>query len=86
MKVDTTFLWASCAPVCLLPYAWNVRLISHYSLGVLFVITHMGLCLRGVLLAHQVSPSIADHVAWGVGVLGVLFALTITVAQLYSAS
>jgi hypothetical protein len=81
-KVDTTFLWASGAPVGLLPDAWNVRLIPHYSLGVWFVITHMGLGLRGVLLAHGVSPLAADRVAWAVGALGAAFALTITVAQL----
>jgi len=81
-KVDTTFLWASGAPVGLLPDAWNVRLIPHYFLGVWFVITHMGLGLRGVLLAHGVSPPAADRVAWTVGALGAAFALTITVAQL----
>jgi len=81
-KVDTTFLWASGAPVGLLPDAWNVRLIPHYSLGVWFVITHMGLGLRGVLLAHKVSTAVANFVAWSVGGLGAAFALTITVAQL----
>jgi hypothetical protein len=81
-KVDTTFLWASGAPVGLLPDAWNVRLIPHYSLGVWFVITHMGLGLRGVLLAHGVSPPVADRVAWAVGALGAAFSLMITVAQL----
>jgi hypothetical protein len=81
-KVDTNFLWASGAPVGLLPDAWNVRLIPHYSLGVWFVVTHMGLGLRAVLLAHQVSPSVADRVALGVGALGAVFALTITIAQL----
>jgi hypothetical protein len=81
-KMDTTFLWASGAPVGLLPDPWNVRLIPHYSLGVWFVIVHMGLGLRGVLLAHRVSLSAADRVAWAVGALGAAFALTITVAQL----
>jgi hypothetical protein len=81
-KVDTTFLWASGTPVGLLPNAWNVRLIPHYSLGVWLVITHMGLGLRGVLLAHRVSPAAADRVAWATGAIGAVFALTITVAQL----
>jgi hypothetical protein len=81
-KVDTTFLWASGAPVGLLSDAWNVRLIPHYSLGVWFVITHMGLGLRSVLLAHRVSPPTANRVAWGVSALGAAFALTITFAQL----
>ena len=81
-KLDTTFLWASGAPVGLLSDAWNVRLIPHYSLGVWFVITHIGLGLRGVLLAHRVSRPAADRLAWAVGALGAAFALTITVAQL----
>jgi hypothetical protein len=81
-KVDTTFLWASGAPVGLLHDAWNVRLIPHYSLGVWFVITHMGLGLRGVLLFHRVSPLVAGRVAWAAGAVGAAAALTITVAQL----
>jgi hypothetical protein len=81
-KVDTTFLWASGAPVGLLPDAWNVRLIPHYSLGVWFLITHIGLGLRGILLAHRVSPLVAGRVVWVVSALGAAFALTITVAQL----
>jgi len=81
-KVDTTFPWASGAPVGLLPDAWNVRLIPHYSLGVWFVMVHMGLGLRGVLLAHGVSRSAANRVAWAVGALGAVFAVTIIVAQL----
>jgi hypothetical protein len=32
--VDTTFLWGAGAPTGLLPDAWNVRLIPHYSLAV----------------------------------------------------
>jgi hypothetical protein len=81
-KVDTTFLWASGAPAGLLPDAWNVRLIPHYSLGVWFVVAHMGLGLRGILLFHGVSPPAADRVAWCVGALGAALALTITFAQL----
>jgi hypothetical protein len=81
-KVDTTFLWASGTPSGLLFDAWNVRLIPHYSLGVLFVVMHMGLGLRGALLAHQVSPVAADRTAWAVGGLGTALAVAITVAQL----
>ena len=62
MKANTTFLWASGAPVVLLPDAWNVRLIPHYSLGVWFLIAHMRLGVRGVLLAHRVSPLAAGRV------------------------
>src|SRR5215813_10528304 len=77
-KVDTNFLWASGAPVGLLPDAWNVRLIPHYSLGAWFVITHMGLGLRSVSLFHRVSVAAADRIAWAVGALGAVLAVTIT--------
>jgi hypothetical protein len=54
----------------------------HYSLGVWFVIAHIGLGVRGVLLFHGVSTPAADRVAWGAGALGAALALTITFAQL----
>jgi len=79
---DTTFAWASGAPVGLLADPWNVRLIPHYSLGVWFVSLHMGIGLRTVLLAHGVSAAAANRVAWAAGILGVALAITITVAQL----
>jgi hypothetical protein len=81
-RADTTFVWASGAPVGLLPDAWNVRLIPHYSLGVWFVILHMGIGLRGVLLAHGASATTANRVAWVVGIFGAALAITITIAQL----
>lgn len=81
-KLNTNFLWASGAPTGLLLDAWNVRLIPHYSLGVWFVITHIGLGLRDVLLAHRVSQPAANRVAWSVGGLGAALAVTITIAQL----
>jgi hypothetical protein len=75
-------VWASGGPVGLLPDAWNVRLIPHYSLGVWFVILHMGIGLRGVLLAHGASATTANRVAWVVGIFGTALAITITIAQL----
>jgi len=81
-KVDTTFLWASGAPVGLLADSWNVRLIPHYSLGVWFVVIHMGLGLRSVLLAHRVSHLTANRVALATAILGAALAVTITFAQL----
>jgi hypothetical protein len=52
LGIDTTFAWASGAPTGLLLDPWNVRLIPHYSLAVLFIISHLAMGLRMVLLAH----------------------------------
>jgi hypothetical protein len=78
--VDTTFLWAAGAPTGLLPDAWNVRLIPHYSLAVWWVITHLGLGLRTILLGHRVSPTVVNRVAWGTAGLGLLITSIITAA------
>ena len=49
----------------------KVILHSPFTLSAFwFVITYMGLGLRGVLLTHQVSSTAADRVAWAVGALG----------------
>ena len=44
--VDTTFAWASGELMVLLLDPWNVRLTPHYSLAVLFVISHLAMGLR----------------------------------------
>ena len=78
--VDTTFLWAAGAPTGLLPDAWNVRLIPHYSLAVWWVITHLGLGLQIILFEHRVSPTVTNRVACGTAALGLLVASIITAA------
>src|SRR5262249_1688716 len=54
--VDTTFAWASGEPMGLLLNPWNVRLIPHYSLAVLFVISHLAMGLRGIIQLGEASP------------------------------
>jgi hypothetical protein len=66
----------------LLPDAWNVRLIPHYSLAVWLVITHAGLGLRMVLLNHRTSRAVADRVAWALCGLGLVVSLIILAALL----
>jgi hypothetical protein len=63
LGVDTTFEWASGAPAGLLHDPWNVRLIPHYSLAPLFVISHLAMGLRAVLLGHDVRVGIANRLA-----------------------
>jgi hypothetical protein len=49
--VDTNWNWLVYQPG-LLKDAWNVRLVSHYTTGVLALVLHLGLALRLVLRAH----------------------------------
>jgi hypothetical protein len=82
LGVDTTFAWASGAPSGLLLDAWNVRLIAHYSFAVLFVIGHLAMGLRAVLLGHGVRVAAADRAAWIICLIGLAASGVIAVAQL----
>jgi hypothetical protein len=79
---DTTFLWASGAPTGLLPDPWNVRLIPHYSLAVLFLFGHLAVGLRAVLLGHGIRAIKATRTTWTICAAGFALALVIMVAQL----
>jgi hypothetical protein len=39
--VETDSAWASCAPVGLIHGVWSIRSVSHYALGVFFVLSHL---------------------------------------------
>jgi hypothetical protein len=82
LGIDTNFAWASGAPTGLLLDAWNVRLIPHYSLAVLFLIAHLAMGLRAVLLAHGANVRRANGAAWTICVLGLALSAVITTAQL----
>ena len=82
LGIDTTFEWASGAPTGLLHDPWNVRLIPHYSLAPLFVISHLAMGLRGILLGHGVRAAFANRLAWVICGIGLGVSLVIAVAQL----
>jgi hypothetical protein len=82
LGIDTNFAWASGAPTGLLLDAWNVRLIPHYSLAVLFLIAHLAMGLRAVLLAHGANVRRANGAAWTICLLGLALSAVITTAQL----
>jgi hypothetical protein len=82
LGIDTTFAWASGAPTGLLLDSWNVRLIPHYSLAVLFVICHLAMGLRVILLGHEVQEKSANRLAWVICAAGLAVSLVITAAQL----
>jgi hypothetical protein len=82
LGIDTTFEWASGAPSGLLHDAWNVRLIPHYSLAPLFVIGHLAMGLRAILLGHGVRVGFTDRVAWVICGIGLGVSFIIAIAQL----
>lgn len=61
---DTDYAWATGAPTGLMGDPWDVRLIPHYSLGVLLVLCHMTCGLRTVMLAHGVDIQRANRTCW----------------------
>ena len=82
LGIDTNFAWASGAPSGLLLDSWNVRLIPHYSWAVLFVICHLAMGLRAILLGHRVRVAVADRAAWIICSAGLAVSLVIATAQL----
>jgi hypothetical protein len=82
LGIDTTFAWASGAPSGLLPDPWNVRLIPHYSLAVLFVISHLAMGARAIVLGHGALLTAANRLAWIICGIGVAVSLLVTIAQL----
>jgi hypothetical protein len=66
--VETDWAWASGAPEGLIHDAWNIRLVPHYGWGVFFVLTHLLLGLRQVLIAHAVPLPLVNRL-WAGGLL-----------------
>src|SRR5262245_10795477 len=80
--VDTTFAWASGELMVLLLDPWNVRLIPHYSLAVLFVISHLAMGLRRIMLANGVLTDFSNRIVRTICALALIVSLVITIAQL----
>ena len=68
-KIETGWAYASGAPTGLIHDAWNIRLLPHYALGVFFILGHLASGLRGVMIAHGISMSIANRI-WIAGLAG----------------
>ena len=51
--IETDWAWASGGAEGLIYDSWNIRLVPHYGWGVFFVLTHLMLGLRQVLVAHR---------------------------------
>ncbi|MEO7689454.1 MAG: hypothetical protein ABIS51_09215 [Sphingomonas sp.] len=66
--IETDWAWASGAPEGLIHDAWNIRLVPHYGWGVFFVLVHLSLGFRQVLIAHGVEARLVNRF-WVAGVV-----------------
>ena len=80
--IPTDWAFASGAPAGLIKDPWNVRLIPHYAIAVWALVTHVGLGVRGVLLAHGGSLRSGNWVAISLAALGAMLSALITAALL----
>lgn len=66
--IETNWAWASGAPEGLLYDSWNIRLVPHYGFGIFFVLTHLLLGLRQVVIAHGGEIQKVNRL-WSIGLL-----------------
>jgi hypothetical protein len=67
-KIETDWNWASGAPTGLIHDAWNIRLVPHYAFGVFFILAHLCSGLRGVVIAHGMTATVANRL-WAAGLV-----------------
>ena len=61
LGIDTGWGFATGAPTGLVKDPWNIRLVPHYWFGVFFVLAHLGVGARAVIMAHGISKTFADR-------------------------
>ena len=62
--IDTGWDFASGDPVGMLYDPWSIRLLTHYTIAVFFVLAHLASGLRIVLLAHGVKHARVNVLWW----------------------
>jgi type IV secretory pathway TrbD component len=67
-KIETDWSWASGSPTGLIHDAWNIRLVPHYAFGVFFILAHLCSGLRGVVIAHGMTATVANRL-WTAGLI-----------------
>ena len=68
LGIPTDWNFATGAPTGLIHDPWNIRLLPHYALGVLLVLSHLVSGLRVVLIAHGAEPRLINRL-WAAGVV-----------------
>ena len=61
LGIDTGWNFATGAPAGLIKDPWNIRLVPYDWLGVFFVLSHIAVGTRAVMMAHGASKDFADR-------------------------
>ena len=77
LGIDTGWGFATGAPTGLIKDEWNIRLVPHYWLAAFFVLAHLAVGARGVMMAHGVTKALADRFMVGGAVVAGLVATVI---------
>ena len=79
---DTNWSWLTRPNDSMLVSLSNLRLIAHYWVGPIAIITHVACGLRMVLLQHDISPPTANRLALALVTVGVVASSVILLALL----
>jgi hypothetical protein len=79
---DTNWTWLTRPNASMLVSLSNLRLIAHYWVGPIAIVTHVACGLRMVLLQHDISPATANRLALALITVGVVASSVILVALL----
>jgi hypothetical protein len=77
LGINTGWSFATGAPTGLVKDPWNIRLVPHYWLGVLFVLAHLAAGARVVVMAHGVSKVFAERFMVGSSIVAGIVATVI---------
>jgi hypothetical protein len=77
LGIDTGWSFATGAPTGLVTDPWNIRLVPHYWLGVFFVLSHLAVGARGIIMAHGVNKEFADRFMIGSAIIAWIVATVI---------
>ena len=79
---DTNWTWLTRPNDSMLVSLSNLRLIAHYWVGPVAIVTHVACGLRMVLLQHDISPAMANRLTLALITAGVVASCLILVALL----
>jgi hypothetical protein len=79
---DTNWSWLTRPSNSMLVSLSNLRLIAHYWVGPVAIVTHVACGLRMVLLQHDISPAMANRLTLALITAGIVASCLILVALL----